>query len=117
MCSSDLANRLDKPYVLLINKYSASASEMIAAGVKDTKSGKIIGSKSFGKGIIQSTLRLPDGDGIKLTIMEYFSPKGKSIHSKGVEPDIKVEAKPDDKTDEVLERAKTVLEGDMESGK
>ena len=111
------ANRLDKPYVLLINKYSASASEMIAAGVKDTKSGKIIGSKSFGKGIIQSTLRLPDGDGIKLTIMEYFSPKGKSIHSKGVEPDIKVEAKPDDKTDEVLERAKTVLEGDMESGK
>ena len=84
---------------------------------KDTKSGKIIGSKSFGKGIIQSTLRLPDGDGIKLTIMEYFSPKGKSIHSKSVEPDIKVEAKPDDKTDEVLERAKTVLEGDMESGK
>lgn len=110
------AGRIDKPYVLLINEFSASASEMIAAGVKDMRGGKIIGSTSFGKGIIQSTLRLDDGDGIKLTTMEYFSQKGNAIHNKGVKPDIVVKSSLEDETDHVLERAKVTLEGEIKGG-
>ncbi len=103
--------KIKQPYVILLNEFSASASEMLAAGVKDTKSGVIIGTKSYGKGIIQSTLQFPGGDGIKLTTMEYFSPKGNSIHKKGIVPDIEIANSKDDTVDRALEKAKDVLGG------
>ena len=85
------AKHTELPLVVLINEGSASASEILAGAIKDYNRGKIVGMKSFGKGIVQTAVRFPSGDGIKLTTSEYFSPKGINIHKKGIEPDIKVE--------------------------
>lgn len=81
----------DFPLVVLINEGSASASEIVAGAVRDYKRGKLVGEKSFGKGSVQVLLPLPDGDGIKLTIAKYYTPKGENIHGKGITPDIVVE--------------------------
>lgn len=97
------------PYVVLVNGGTASASEIITGAIKDHKGGKIVGTTTYGKGIIQSVEELPNGDAIKLTIMQYFSPDGNVIHGIGVEPDIVVEALPDDKTDKQLEKALELL--------
>lgn len=86
------------PLVLLINEGSASASEILAGAIKDYNRGEIIGTRSFGKGIVQNIRDLSDGSGLKLTISEYFTPKGTSIHKIGVEPDIHVELPEDIKT-------------------
>ncbi|MDR1835763.1 MAG: S41 family peptidase, partial [Fusobacteriaceae bacterium] len=83
----------DFPLAILINGGSASASEIVSGAVKDHKRGLLIGEKSFGKGSVQTLIPLPDGDGIKLTIANYFTPSGVSIHGKGIEPDVKVEEK------------------------
>lgn len=85
------AKHTELPLVVLINEGSASASEILAGAIRDYNRGKIVGMKSFGKGIVQTVVRFPSGDGIKLTTSEYFSPKGINIHKKGIEPDIKVE--------------------------
>lgn len=74
--------------VVLINENSASASEAFSAAIKDYERGTIIGKTSFGKGIVQNTYKLLDGSGYKITTSEYFSPKGKTIHQLGVNPDI-----------------------------
>ena len=76
--------------VVLVNKGSASASEIVTGAIKDYKRGTIIGEKTFGKGIVQQVLPLRTGDAVKLTIAQYFTPKGNYIHEKGIEPDIKV---------------------------
>ncbi len=81
----------DFPLVVLINKGSASASEIVTGAVKDYKRGTVIGEKTFGKGIVQQIIPLETKDAIKLTIAQYFTPKGNYIHEKGIEPDIKVE--------------------------
>jgi protease len=81
----------DFPLVVLINKGSASASEIVTGAIKDYKRGIIIGEKTFGKGIVQQIIPLRTNDAIKLTIAQYFTPKGNYIHEKGIEPDIKVE--------------------------
>ncbi len=83
--------KTDLEYTVLIDKGSASASEILSAAIKDHKAGTLIGTVSYGKGIIQQMIPLNDGSGIKLTIAQYFSPNGSVIHKKGVEPDIKVE--------------------------
>ncbi len=86
------AAKLSIPYVVLINKGSASASEILAGAIKDFKSGILVGETTFGKGIIQRISPYGnEGGGIKLTVMQYFSPKGNVIHKKGVTPDIKVD--------------------------
>jgi len=85
------AGRTNLPYVLLINQATASASEILAAGVQDNKEGEIIGTTSYGKGIIQAVQGLSDGSAIKMTISQYFSPNGKVIHKKGITPDYIVE--------------------------
>lgn len=82
---------IDLPLAVLINQGSASASEILAGAIRDYDRGSIIGKKSFGKGIVQSAVRFPRGDGIKLTTSEYFSPKGINIHKIGIEPDIEVD--------------------------
>lgn len=89
--------------VLLVNENSASASEILAGAVKDTKAGTIIGQKTYGKGIVQSIVPLSNGSIIKLTTAEYLTPNKISIHGKGVEPDIVVENTEED--DKQLEKA------------
>ncbi len=111
----------DIPLVLLVNEGSASSSEILAGAIKDYKRGEIIGSQTFGKGIVQNIKKLSDGSGLKLTISEYFTPKGTTIHKVGVEPDIKVDL-PEDieiigieniKEDSQLQKALEVLKTKM----
>ena len=85
------AKKNDLPLVVLVNEGSASASEIFAGAMKDTKRGTLVGTKTFGKGIVQRIKDLPDGSGFKLTVSEYFTPNGTSIHGIGIEPDIVVE--------------------------
>lgn len=79
---------LTMPLVVLVNEGSASASELFAGAVKDYEVGTIVGTTTFGKGIVQSIQPLQDGSAVKLTIAEYFTPKGNSIHKLGVKPDV-----------------------------
>lgn len=79
------------PVVVLVNENSASASEILVCSLKDNGRAKIVGKKTFGKGIIQTLLSLSDGSGLKITTEEYYTPKGESIHKVGIEPDEKVE--------------------------
>ena len=81
----------DVPMVVLINEYSASASEILAGAIRDYEAGTLVGTKSFGKGVVQSVLEFPDGSGVKLTTASYFTPSGECIHDVGIEPDVTVE--------------------------
>ncbi|WP_425447101.1 S41 family peptidase [Dethiothermospora halolimnae] len=81
-------SKIDIPLTILINGGSASASEILAGAVKDTESGTLIGTKTFGKGIVQRITPLMDGSGFKLTVSEYFTPSGKNIHGIGIAPNI-----------------------------
>ena len=114
-------NSLNMPLVVLINEGSASASEIVAGAIQDYKAGTIIGMKSFGKGIVQTSGKIFDG-GIKLTTAEYFTPNGRNIHKKGIIPDIEIKEPEDIKgigidfmdTDTQLKKAIEVL---SEAGK
>ena len=75
------------PVVLLVNENSASASEILVCSLKDNNRAKVIGTKTFGKGIIQTILTLSDGSGLKITTNEYFTPNGSNIHKIGITPD------------------------------
>lgn len=82
---------LDIPMVVLVNGNSASASEIFAGAMKDTGKAELVGTTTFGKGIVQSVMPLSDGTAVKLTIAKYFTPAGNDIHEVGVEPDYVVE--------------------------
>lgn len=82
---------LDIPLVVLINGNSASASEILAGAIKDMNKGILVGTKSFGKGLVQELKLLEDGSGVKVTVSRYFTPSGNCIQDIGIEPDIKVE--------------------------
>lgn len=103
---------LDMPMVVLQNENSASASEIFAGAIQDFGAGKIIGTQSFGKGIVQQIVPLNDGSAIKLTVEKYYTPSGKNIHGKGITPDVKVEAGTDEKEDVQLKKAQEVLTGE-----
>ena len=94
--------------VVLVNEYSASASEILSYAMKDNDY-TIIGNKTYGKGVIQVTLPQKDGSALELTIMEYLSPNKHKVHKKGVTPNVKVEDDPDTEEDEQLEKAKEVV--------
>ena len=79
------------PMVVLTNEYSASASELMTGALRDYEKATIIGTKTFGKGIVQSLYELEDESAVKITTASYFTPKGECIHGKGIEPDIEVE--------------------------
>ena len=96
------------PTVVLINEGSASASEILAGALKDNGF-ELIGTKSFGKGVIQSTLEMGDGSALKLTIMQYLSPDKHEIHGKGIEPSVDIEDDEDTEADEQLEKAEELL--------
>lgn len=83
--------KFEKPLAVLINGSSASASEVFAGAIQDYGIGKLVGTTSFGKGIVQTVFKLGDGSAVKLTTSEYFTPNGRNIHGKGLEPDVEVE--------------------------
>ena len=101
------------PLVVLINGGSASASEIVAGAIQDTGAGKLIGVKTFGKGSVQRIIPLDKDSAVKITIAEYHTPKDRSIHGKGIEPDILVEMPKDKeaKEDPQLDKAIEVLKG------
>lgn len=101
--------KVEFPYVLLVNKGSASASEILAGAVKDTESGTLIGTTTFGKGLVQRVKPLDDGTGFKLTTSQYFTPNGINIHGKGIEPNIVVEL-----PEELIERGNLTDEEDIQ---
>ena len=106
---SDAEHQFTKPLAVLINGNSASASEIYAGAIKDYGTGTLIGTQSFGKGIVQRIIELGDGSAIKLTISNYFTPKGNNIHKIGITPDIVVEANADTPEDEQLDKAVEVI--------
>ncbi len=85
------ANCIDIPMVCLVNGNSASASEILSGAIKDYEWGTLIGTTTYGKGIVQQIIPFNDGTGIKLTISSYFTPKGNNIHGTGISPDIELE--------------------------
>lgn len=85
---------LDLPFVVLVDQYSASASEIVAGAIKDRGAAPIVGEKTFGKGIIQSILPLENGGGLKVTSARYLTPSGQDIHGVGIEPDVTVPMQP-----------------------
>src|SRR5690606_984795 len=88
-------NKIDLPLVVLVNEGSASASEILAGAIKDHNRGELIGTTTFGKGVVQRIRDLGDGTGLKLTVSEYFTPNGINIHGIGITPDIVVELNED----------------------
>lgn len=84
--------QLDMPIVLLINGNSASASEILAGAIKDHKKGTLVGTKTFGKGLVQELRLLSDGSGLKVTISKYYTPSGVCIQGIGIKPDMEVDA-------------------------
>ena len=88
---SDAENYFDKPMVLLVNGNSASASEIFAGAIKDYDIGTLVGTQTFGKGIVQKVYPLKDGTAVKLTVSKYYTPNGNNIHGVGITPDVEVE--------------------------
>ncbi|MGB9905419.1 MAG: S41 family peptidase, partial [Desulfotomaculales bacterium] len=83
-------NKLNLPLVVLVNRASASAAEILAGAIKDTGSGILVGEKTFGKGVVQELFRLDNGAGLKLTTARYLTPGKHDINKKGIEPDVPV---------------------------
>ena len=96
------------PLAILINKGSASASEIVAGAIKDHQRGQLVGDTSFGKGSVQSVITLPQGAGVKLTTAYYYTPDGHNIHLKGIQPDI-ILSNTDTKDDQQLAAALDLL--------
>ena len=103
--------QLKAPVVVLVNGYSASASEILSGALQDTKAATLIGTTTYGKGIVQTVYFLPDGTGIKLTEAKYLTPNDHDINKKGITPDIIVEA--NDKSDVQLDTAIEYLQACM----
>ena len=89
--TSDEEHQFTKPLAVLVNGNSASASEIFAGAIQDYGMGTIVGTTTFGKGIVQKIFYLSDGTGLKLTMAKYYTPKGHDIHKKGIQPDVEVE--------------------------
>ncbi|MBD9151004.1 MAG: S41 family peptidase [Lachnospiraceae bacterium] len=112
----DGANQIKVPLVVLTNGYSASASEILAGAVKDYGMGTLVGTTTYGKGIVQKVINLSDGSAVKLTVSNYFTPNGNNIHKIGIDPDVEVEFDAEqykNGVDNQLEKAKEVLAGLM----
>lgn len=114
---SDSTKTVDIPMVLLVNGNTASASEIMTGCLKDYGKATVVGTKTYGKGIVQSIMPLPDGSAVKFTIASYYTPNGTNIHKKGIEPDVEVKisdeqwkkAQTDEKADTQLKKAMEIL--------
>lgn len=106
--TSDEEHQFNKPLAVLVNGYSASASEIYAGAIQDCDAGEIVGTQTYGKGVVQQIFDLKDGTSVKLTIAEYFTAGGRSINGKGITPDVEVEYQKDESNpdaDNQLEKA------------
>ena len=114
-------DKIEVPLVVLVNENSASASEILAGSVKDLDAGTVIGTTTFGKGIVQSVIKLENEGGVSITTSKYYTASGIEIHGNGIEPDIKVELPKDvssdiyidDEVDGQLKEAIKVIKNDM----
>lgn len=116
---SDGSRELELPLVVLVDMNSASAAEIMAGAIKDYGTGTLVGTTTFGKGIVQQIMPFRDGSAVKLTISAYYTPSGKNIHGTGIEPDVVCEFDgeayyaSEDHPDNQLEKAKEVLREKM----
>lgn len=116
---SDGSRELELPLVVLVDMNSASAAEIMAGAIKDYGIGTLVGTTTFGKGIVQQIMPFRDGSAVKLTISAYYTPSGKNIHGTGIEPDVVCEFDgeayyaSEDHPDNQLEKAKEVLREKM----
>lgn len=116
---SDGKHELELPLVVLVDMNSASAAEIMAGAIKDYGIGTLVGTTTFGKGIVQQIMSFRDGSAIKITISAYYTPNGNNIHGIGIEPDVVCEFDgaayygSEDHPDNQLEKAKEVLKGKM----
>lgn len=111
---SDGKGELQIPIVVLVDMNTASAAEILSGAIQDYEKGTIIGTTTYGKGIVQSVISLPDDSAVKITVSAYYTPKGRNIHKLGIEPDIVCEFDADayygeEAFDNQLEKAKEVL--------
>ena len=117
----DGKNRWDIPLVVLVDGSSASASEIMTGAIKDSGVGTIVGERTYGKGVYQVVVPIPDGSAAKVTAGQFFSPNGTCFHQVGIEPDVEVELDVDkyleDRTDTQLEKATEVLKQKIKSAK
>lgn len=108
---------LQLPLAVLVNENSASAAEILAGAIKDTETGVLVGTTTFGKGIVQTVFPLGSGSepqaGLKLTTARYLTPDKKDIHEKGIQPDVEVENNDDLPGDEQLDRAVEIVEEEV----
>ena len=102
--SSDAEHFFDKPMAVLINGNSASASEIFAGAIKDYEAGTLVGTTTYGKGIVQKIYPMSDGTAVKLTVSKYYTPAGNNIHGIGIEPDVEVELEKSLKNDVVVSK-------------
>ncbi len=110
--AQDTEFEIDKPMIVLVDGASASASEILSGALKDYKRAKLLGTKTFGKGMVQKIMPLPNETGLNLTIAKYLTPSGSDINKKGISPDIEVKLTADDvknRKDIQLETAKKIL--------
>ena len=110
--TSDEEHQLDIPMAVLVNGNSASASEIYAGAVQDYGMGTIVGTQTYGKGVVQQIFDLGDGTSVKLTIAEYFTPDGRNINGEGITPDVEIEYEWDEadpEADNQLEKALEIL--------
>ena len=110
---------INKPTIVLVDGSSASASEILSGALKDYKKAKLLGTKTYGKGMVQKILPMPNETGLNLTVAKYLTPSGSDINKKGINPDIKVELSIKDvknNTDSQLQAAKTALSKDIITG-
>lgn len=108
--NSDDEHKLDIPMAVLINGNSASASEIFAGAIQDYGVGTLVGTTTYGKGIVQNVYSLPDGTSLKLTTSEYFTASGRNIHGIGIKPDVEVEYVYDEEHPEADNQLQTALE-------
>lgn len=110
--TSDEEHQFTRPLTVLVNGNSASASEIYAGAIQDYKLGEIVGTQTYGKGVVQQLFDLKDGTCLKLTISEYFTPNGRNIHGEGITPDVVCEYQYDENhpdNDNQLEKAVETL--------
>ena len=100
----DLLCPLDIPLVVLVNEFSASASEIVAGAIKDTRRGILVGQKTYGKGLVQKRYPLPDGGSMSLTISSYYTPNGTSIDKVGITPQVSIADEEPDEIEQIMLR-------------